>query len=220
MNTTDFTDILQHPQALTDAQTQEVKSVIDEFPYFQSARAIYLKGLKNNNSFKYNQELKTTAAYTTDRSILFDFITSEEFLQNEISQDIKQNFEHLKDIKVIDAEDISVNKSVTIDDVLKQQIQDTKDVLDPALFQPKVKISKVADFKSEETRPKDESILNVDTKNIEELPEEKLQIGKPFQFDKNETHSFNEWLKITSFKPIVREKTTNEEEVPFKIEDS
>ena len=48
MNTTDFTYILQHPQALTDAQTQEVKSVIDEFPYFQSARAIYLKGLKND----------------------------------------------------------------------------------------------------------------------------------------------------------------------------
>ena len=35
------------------------------------------KGLKNKESFKYNQELKTTAAYTTDRSILFDFITSE-----------------------------------------------------------------------------------------------------------------------------------------------
>ena len=220
MNTTDFTYILQHPQALTDAQTQEVKSVIDEFPYFQSARAIYLKGLKNNHSFKYNQELKTTAAFTTDRSILFDFITSEEFIQNEISKQIKQNFEHLKDIKVNDLEDISVNKSVTIDDVLKQQIQETKDVLDPALFQPKVDISKVADFRLDEPVSTNENILNIDTQNIEELPEEKLQIGQPLQFDKNETHSFNEWLKITSFKPIIREESAKQEEILDKKEDS
>ena len=213
MNTTDFTYILQHPQALTEAQTQEVKSVIDEFPYFQSARAIYLKGLKNNNSFKYNQELKTTAAYTTDRSILFDYITSDVFLQNEISQDIKQNFEHLKGIKVNDLEDISVNKSVTIDDKLRDQIQETKNVLDPALFQPKLKISKVAEFKQEDTSTTNEPVLNVDIDNIEELPEEKLQIGKPLQFDKNETHSFNEWLKITSFKPIIREESTKKEEI-------
>ena len=220
MNTTDFTYILQHPQTLTEAQTQEVKSVIDEFPYFQSARAIYLKGLKNNHSFKYNQELKTTAAYTTDRSILFDFITSEEFLQNEISHHIKQNLEHLKDIKVNDLEDISINKSVTIDDKLREQIQDTKNVLDPALFERKVEVSKIAELKSDDTSTKEDSILKVDTENIEELPEEKLQIGKPFQFDKNETHSFNEWLKITSFKPIVRKETVTTEEVPIKNEDS
>ena len=108
MNPTDFTYILQKPQAITYEQTEAVKSIIDEFPYFQSARAVYLKGLKNEGSFKYNQELKTTAAYTTDRSILFDFITSEDFIQNEISQFIKQNTAHLKDIE-IDVEDISVN---------------------------------------------------------------------------------------------------------------
>ena len=91
MNTIDFTYVLQHPQTLSAQQINAVKSIVDEFPYFQSARAIYLKGLKDKESFKYNQELKITAAYTTDRSILFDFITSEEFLQNQTSQSIKEN---------------------------------------------------------------------------------------------------------------------------------
>lgn len=67
MTNSDFTYILQNPQDITHEQTEAVKSIIDEFPYFQSARAIYLKGLKNQSSFKYNQELKTTAAYTTDK---------------------------------------------------------------------------------------------------------------------------------------------------------
>jgi len=217
LNTTEFTSILQDPQVLTDSQTQEIKSVIDEFPYFQSARAIYLKGLKNNNSFKYNQELKVTAAYTTDRSILFDYITSDEFLQNKISEQIKQNLEHLKHIEVKDIEDISVNRSVIIDDALKKQIQETKNVLDPALFQPVIEPSKVADFGNKIQEEKS-GVLEVDSENIEILPEKKLEIGKPLLFDKNEKHSFNEWLKITSFKPIIRDASESEkEEITFDV---
>ncbi|ULC59223.1 hypothetical protein MBM09_15115 [Flaviramulus sp. BrNp1-15] len=210
MNQTDFTQILQHPQRITHQQTEAVKSIIDEFPYFQSARAIYLKGLKDQSSIKYNQQLKTTAAYTTDRSILFDYITSEVFLQNEISQFIKQNIEHLKDID-IDVEDISVDKSVKIDDALKQQIKDTDGVLDPALFQPK-EARPIKSFILDES----ETIKNItkETKTQEATADEILNLGKPLQFDKREKHSFNEWLKLTRFKPIDREtKKKKEEEI-------
>lgn len=211
MNSKDFTYILQNPQAITNEQTEAVKSIIDEFPYFQSARAVYLKGLKDQSSFKYNQELKTTAAYTTDRSILFDFITSETFIQNEISQFIKQNTAHLKDINVT-VEDISINKSVAIDEALKQQIQDTSGVLDPALFQPKEERPKKAFVLDESER-----IENVtkDNKTQEASATDILNLGKPLQFDKRETHSFNEWLKLTRFKPIKREKGNHtKEEIP------
>ena len=204
MNHTDFTYLLQHPQQITPEQTEELLAVITEFPYFQSARAIYLKGLKNKESFKYNHELKVTASYTTDRSILFDYITSEEFLQNEISQRIKQNTEHLKNIEV-DIEDISVNKSVTIDDALKKHIQDTSGVLDPELFQPKVERSKIANFRLDETQAIEDT---KESNNQEDLsPQDVLSLGKPLQFDHSETHSFNEWLKLTRFKPIDRETT-------------
>ena len=196
MTSSDFTYLLQHPQTINAQQTNAVKSIVDEFPYFQSARAVYLKGLKNEDSFKYNHELKITAAYTTDRSILFDFITSEEFLQNEISLHIKQNFEHFKEIEVKEIEDISINKSVIIDDALRQHIKDAEPVLDPALFEVKI----------DDTISTTEEIIEVDTSQIEKTPEEKLEIGKPLSFDKNQVHSFGEWLKITSFKPINREE--------------
>ncbi len=202
MNTKDFISLLQHPQTINAKQTNAVKTIVDEFPYFQSARAIYLKGLNNEESFKYNQELKITAAYTTDRSILFDFITSKEFLQNDISQDIKQNTEHLKEIVVKDIEDISINKSVIIDDALRQHIKDTEPVLDPALFETK----------TENISVQNKEVIKVDTKEIEQTPEEKLKIGKPLTFDKNEVHSFGEWLKITSFKPIIREENNIKKE--------
>jgi len=206
MTVTDFTYLLQNPQIVTSVQTDELETIITEFPYFQSARAVYLKGLKNRESFKYNQELKTTAAYTTDRSVLFDYITSEVFAQNDISRHIKQSTEHLKDVYVNEPEDISVERSITIDHALKKQVQDTKGVLDPSLFQPKIEVEKIADF------TKKDSIIEVDTVNIEHLPEEQLQIGKPLDFEKNETHSFAEWLKITAFKPIERDTQQEQKE--------
>jgi ribosomal protein S18 len=204
MNSIDFTYLLQNPQAITHAQTESVKSIVDEFPYFQSARALYLKGLKNESSFKYNQELKSTAAYTADRSILFDFITSEVFIQNEISQFIKQNTAHLKDIE-IDIEDISINRSVKIDNALRQQIKETIGVLDPALFEPKDETPKnIVSFALDES--KNIEPVTAKSKTQDASASDILKLGKPLEFDKTETHSFNEWLKLARISPIERQK--------------
>ncbi|KJD37162.1 hypothetical protein PW52_01525 [Tamlana sedimentorum] len=205
MNKSDFTYILQHTEALTSEKSDAVKSIIAEFPYFQPARAVYLKGLKDQNSFKYNQELKTTAAFTTDRSVLFDYITSEEFIQNQISEFINQNTIHLKDINV-DIEDISVNKSTLIDDNLHKQIEETDGALDPNLFQPKNE-TKASETPSDKKKAIEAPVLTLNT-DVKISPETLLNLGKPFQFNKAEKHSFNEWLKISHFKPIERENPT------------
>jgi hypothetical protein len=205
MNRSNFTYILQNPQHISIEQTSELHDLSIQYPYFQSARALHLKGLNNTGSYKYNQELKTTAAYTTDRSILFDFITSEIFNQNEISQVIKQNSEHLKNITVTDLDDITVHKSVTIDDALKQHIRNTEGVLDPNLFEQKINPEDVAHFLSLQNKTTERVVLDIDSRHIEEKPEDILQIGKPLEFIKEEIHSFTEWLKITSFKPIQRD---------------
>jgi hypothetical protein len=201
MTTKDFIQILQQPQTVSQEQTNALSGIIEEFPYFQSARAVYLKGLKNKESFKYNQALKQTAAYTTDRSILFDFITSESFNQNEISDYIKQNTAYINNLDVT-AEDISVNKSVTFDDDLGTHIKATKEIINPELFQPKIEIKEIAKFNKDEVETEDQK---------EKTPEKVLNIGKPLEFDKTETHSFNEWLKLTSFNPIERNEDTSEE---------
>ncbi len=213
----DFTYVLQNPREMTVERTSALGEIISKYPYFQPARALYLKGLKNQESSKYNDELKVTAAYTTDRSILFDFITSEIFNQNEVSQMIKQNSESLKNIIVNEMDDISVNKSVAIDDALKQYIKDTEGVLDPFLFQKKMDVEEEKPTVTTAYDSTEVPFIDVDVDNIESIPEvpakeEKkpapeitLNLGKPLEFDKTETHSFSEWLKITSFKPIVRE---------------
>ena len=103
MNVNDYTYLINRPDAITEKQTDELGSVLNEFPYFQSARALRLKGLYSQNSFKYNYALKVTAAHTTDRAILFDFITSETFSTIQKEYYDKKALA-LLDIDVIDSE--------------------------------------------------------------------------------------------------------------------
>ena len=178
MNAQTFTYLLEHPDAITTDQTKELRGLLDEFPYFQSAHALYLKGLKNQESFTYNKALKVTAAHTTDRNVLFDYITSPLFSQNEISEQIKHHEQKLMGLPVTQLEDVSLQ-------VEQEELQKAEDILDPDLFIAK--------------------------KDSEMTPETVLEVGKPLDFSTGETHSFAEWLKLTTFKPIQRQ------EAPSKV---
>lgn len=103
MNSNTITYLLNNPNAVDEQQTMALETILNQYPYFQGIRALYLKGLYNLNSYRYNFELKKTAAHTTDRTILFDFITSEDFKtvnteqiekqQKEINEIIVESFE-------------------------------------------------------------------------------------------------------------------------------
>ena len=184
MNTKNYTYLLAHPQEITHEHQKDMEVVLNKYPYFQSARALQLKGYKNSNSFLYNDALKRTAAYTTDRNILFEYITSEHFTQNEISEVIQQHDESVNEIKVI-SEDITEQISIEIDNQIKAEIKKAEAILNPDLFSRKVdSIKKI----TEETRE----------------AEKTLGVNKPLDFSKEDPHSFNEWLKLTKANPIVR----------------
>ena len=107
MNISDLTYLLNKPETINEKQTIALENVVLQFPYFQAARALHLKGLYNQESFRYNYELKKTAAYTTDRTILFEFITSDNFttIQQEKIDEIQKS---LLDIEVHHMEEIIV----------------------------------------------------------------------------------------------------------------
>ena len=79
MNLIEFNKILSRPGQIKKDQINGLYNIIEKYPFFQAAHFLHLSGLKNQHSFKYNDYLKITAAYTTDRSVLFDYITSDDF---------------------------------------------------------------------------------------------------------------------------------------------
>ena len=171
-------------------QTLALEDVIADFPYFQSARALRLKGLYNDNSLHYNSALKITAAYTTERSVLFDFITSDGFVA--IQKGLyDQKLEELHQIVVTDFELVV---ETTRNDVFA------------------ITSETHPNFASETSEDK----VLYEAKTQQELVD-KLEIGKPLDFSRSETHSFQEWLQLSKLTPINREIDYNAE--PEMIED-
>ncbi len=190
MNTSSFTYLLANPSQINKEGQKTLEEIIAKYPYFQSARALQLKGLKKENSYSYNDALKVTAAYTTDRNILFDFITSETFTQNKISEMILQQDESVKEIEVI-VENVSQQISKEIDEEIKKEIKKAEAILNPQLFERKVA-----------------SLEKLATESPKETKEEKIELiaNSPLDFNKEDTHSFSEWLKLTTATPIKREE--------------
>lgn len=182
MNVTDFTYFLEHPTKVVEPiHTKHLEDIIAEYPYFQAARALHLKGLKNLNSYKYNKALKTTAAFTADRDVLFDFITSKDFLQYDALE------YKVEEPKVPKEEPLTQEPKSLIetsdDRPLPQDEKDADQILDPELFTSK------------------------ETPNDIEKEEEKLDLGKPLSFDAKEKYSFSEWLSLASKTPVERNTT-------------
>ena len=181
MNLTDYTYLLNKPDAISEKQAETLENVIEEFPYFQSARVMRLKHLYNQDSYKYNYALKVAAAYTTDRSMLFDFITSDNFVAVQKGLYEKKLEElmnmHVYESEIVLAEPALLENQNTLENSIKNSIKEAT--------------------------------------TEEEKATEKLAIGKPLEFTKDEKHSFQEWLQLARFKPIIREaeKSVNEIEI-------
>ena len=98
MNKKNFIKILQNPDNLTRKELSFLDEINREFPFFQISKAIYLKTLKNNDDIKFKKFLSSTAAFSRDRKVLFDFIMNGQnqnekvyFNKNEISTVLIEN---------------------------------------------------------------------------------------------------------------------------------
>ena len=193
MNVSNFTSLINNPNAVNEKQTLALEKIVAEFPYFQSARALRLKGLYNQDSFRYNYDLKTTAAYTTERSVLFDLITSDYFLA--INKDAYlENVEKIKAIEVVSIEVISENSASNVrSNALEESI-----------------LTSIKQFNSVE--------IATEIQNDFEITAQKLEIGKPLIFSKNEKHSFQEWLQLSKINPIDRTESDFSEKTNQELE--
>ncbi|WP_026837495.1 hypothetical protein [Gillisia sp. JM1] len=198
MNSKELTSLFANSAPVKNSETAVLEPILEKFPFFQAARATYLKGLHSMDSPRYNSELKRTAAHTLDRSVLFDFITSSNFLQDKVALQIKNQEENLRNITIFEPEEVFGTKSLAINEAIKMKQIESDQVMDPFLFE----------------KLKEQATLEVQNENI---PQESLiNIGKPLEFNSQESHSFSEWLSLTRATPIERNTPKQKSESPLK----
>ncbi len=80
MNAQNLQQWIAHPENLNKETLYELRTLLAQYPYFQSARLLYLKNLYLLHDITFGQELRKAALYVADRRVLFYMIESNKFV--------------------------------------------------------------------------------------------------------------------------------------------
>ncbi|MBV6644584.1 MAG: hypothetical protein KI790_04000 [Cyclobacteriaceae bacterium] len=100
MNKQKFIELIRNPSTLTSDQLQEIEDVVDDYPYFQSARTLLAKGSKVLKHKAAKKRVASAAIYATDRILLKKYINDHLFFLDSKKAKVKS-------IDLPDASDIA-----------------------------------------------------------------------------------------------------------------
>ncbi len=122
MNLEQFNGFLNSPAMLNGQSLPLLTELVKEYPYFQTAQILLAKNLHNEKNIRYNAQLKIAAAYSADRTKLYELINGiakveEKVIQSEIKvepvveiKEISQERPVLKPIERVKTEEPLVKK--------------------------------------------------------------------------------------------------------------
>lgn len=82
-------ELIKNPKNIQSEDLGLLKEEIHAFPYIQNIRALHLYGVHLYEKENYQKELSITAAYTTDKKILYQLINGK--IQQELKQEVTEN---------------------------------------------------------------------------------------------------------------------------------
>ncbi len=79
MKSGDIIQLINDPSSLNEDSEKQLKALLEDYPYFQAARLLYLLNLYVGKDSEFNSELKKTACYAVDRKKLYFLVNGEQF---------------------------------------------------------------------------------------------------------------------------------------------
>ena len=74
MTCTELYEWMADPSKLTKSSLQELRQMMEEYPYFHAVRMLYLKNLSVVNDVRLEKELKKMSVFIPDRTMLYHLI--------------------------------------------------------------------------------------------------------------------------------------------------
>ena len=138
---------IQNPQGISTKDVNKIDSLLQEFPYYQTAQLLLTKGLLNTESVRYNRQLKKAAAFSLDRKQLFKLIILQKSQQTTILErkgNIKDSLRIGKPLAFDEKEEHSFSEWLALSKIKKIDRTDrpnTKQLIDN-FIDKKISISK------------------------------------------------------------------------------
>ena len=70
---------IKHPEKLDRDTLYELRTLLARYPYFQTARLLYLKNLYLLHDIAFGEELRRSALYLTDRRVIFSLVEGDRY---------------------------------------------------------------------------------------------------------------------------------------------
>ena len=170
MNRSQFISYVENPDKLSGKDSVLLAELVRDFPYFQTGHLLYAKSLHNENSIHYNNQLKITAAYATDRKVLHRLITKGieiPISDLKVEEDVKVQSSKLESLK-LEEEVVKVIKEEVFEENIKPVIEDIP------VIDTKVEIVEIPSIVKTEEKVLEKVIERIEK---EEITDAKLQIS-------------------------------------------
>ena len=82
---------IKHPERLNKETLYELRTLLARYPYFQTARLLYLKNLFLLHDISFGEELRKSALYISDRRMLFTLVEGSRYTIKELEKQIPQS---------------------------------------------------------------------------------------------------------------------------------
>lgn len=236
MNKNIFNTLILDPANVDPKYKKELKNLVNDFPYSANIRLLYLSALLNDTDIHFEEELKKTAGYITDRRVLRQLVDKpvikEDYIVNEITLKAKQKeseslevktapevLHETKDIKLEivtnntepqESEEVITKEPGKIPLPKEELIPPTKDPIQPST-------SFISELDNQIISSAINASLSLEVdKASAEIKLEENQPQKEEQIENNDPKSFLEWIGVsaTEVKPEISLKQA--ERLAFK----
>ena len=114
-------ELSQHPEQLNRETLYELRRITAEYPYYQTARLLLLKNLYLLHDPTFDDELRRSAIYFTDRRTLFNLVEAAHY---RLKRKSPQSFTHQRDRKAEAGKQDDDSRTVSLIDNFLTQLPD------------------------------------------------------------------------------------------------
>ena len=70
-------EFIRHPEKINNDDLRELHTLVERYPYFQTARILYLKALYLLGGVRFRSELKASTVHLTDHKQFFRYLNNQ-----------------------------------------------------------------------------------------------------------------------------------------------
>ena len=94
---------MRSPENMGDRELAEIEGMVNEYPFFQSARMLYVKNFRNQGYSNYDKILRENAIFVTNRTKLFFLLNERVIIKHDAEPSQRAVEEEFFDFRALEA---------------------------------------------------------------------------------------------------------------------